>query len=159
MRKKIYVLTVSQYFPATHTRAGDETEFIKKILAGTKIHTIRGNYDFWAKRAEKINKGEAVLQVRVWKGKPYRSPQQPVFEFKKIGIEKIKKDFLLGWHVINDKKGIISVDEFEIAYHDGLIVEDFNSWFPKDDYTDPMAIIHFTKDFRYGLDAGEKEGD
>lgn len=68
-----YVLTVSEFFPKTHNKAGLPTGFINAISNKTKLHTIRGNYDLWAKRFEKINKGEAVLSVRYWSGKPYNS--------------------------------------------------------------------------------------
>ena len=45
-----YVLTVSQKFPTTHKKAGQSTGFPLAIKHYDKIHTIRGNYDLWAKR-------------------------------------------------------------------------------------------------------------
>ena len=46
---KTYVLTLSQNFPKTHKRAGEETNFVNKIFDGSKIHTIRSNYELWEK--------------------------------------------------------------------------------------------------------------
>lgn len=41
------------------------------VVGYLKRHTIRANYEFWAKRFEKIAAGEAVLSIREWVGKPY----------------------------------------------------------------------------------------
>ena len=38
-----------------------------------KLHTIRANYPLWEKRIKDIQEGHAVLSVRQWSGKPYRS--------------------------------------------------------------------------------------
>ncbi len=111
MKKLItYVLTLSQTFPANHPRAGEETGFIPKFFGAVnglpcfhpKKHTIRGNYELWRKRFEKINKGEAVLSIRKWVGKPYGLGSKLV-EVKRLGREdgiglqkmeflKLKKD-------------------------------------------------------------------
>ena len=76
-----YYLTLSNVFPKGHRRYGTPTFFKNMVLAATirkkgeifkpKIHTIRANYDFWAKRFEKIAAGEACLSIRKWVGKPY----------------------------------------------------------------------------------------
>ena len=90
MKKLIrYRLSISRTFPVTHKRKGEETFFVEKIEANScvgcgagmcdiccsrhyqdvpKLHTIRGNYDLWKKRFEKINKGEAVLELYYWSG-------------------------------------------------------------------------------------------
>ena len=75
MKKKTYVLMISENFPKYHQKAGEPTFFARKIEEGKKIHTIRQNYELWNKRAEKINKGEAILSIRKWSGKAYRSKQ------------------------------------------------------------------------------------
>jgi hypothetical protein len=140
-----YVLTVSEYFPKGHIKEGQETKFVNLIARLDKIHTIRGNYELWAKRAEKINRGEAVLSVRCWTGKPYNSKQREVLVFEKIGVEKLEFDKLLGWF-INDIDSDFTLKDF--AKNDGLSVEDFKSWFKGQDFTKPKAIIHFSE-FRY----------
>lgn len=145
-KKKTYVLIISEKFPTTHPLAGEPTFFEESIKNGKKIHTIRTNYKFWKKRVGEINKGLAILSVRVWTGKPYNSPQKEVIQFKKLGIQKISKT----------KTGItidgIKIDEYrdlqetQIARNDGLSQIDFNNWFKK-----PVkngCIIHFT-DFKY----------
>lgn len=65
---KTYVITVSEKFPKTHLKAGQETGFIDKIINKHKIHTIRSNYALWHKRFEEIDKCKACLSVRVWEG-------------------------------------------------------------------------------------------
>lgn len=147
-----YVLTVSEFFPKTHNKAGLPTGFIDRISNKTKLHAIRGNYDLWAKRFEKINKGEAVLSVRYWSGKPYNSKQIECFVFDKedgIGIQKIEFEdyfFDTGWIVRQEQFCDQSVNF--VAKNDGLSKEDFKEWFKKYDLSRPMAIIHFTN-FRY----------
>jgi hypothetical protein len=145
---KTYVLTVSEKFPKTHPKAGEPTNFPLSIKHYDKIHTIRGNYELWAKRFEKINAGEAVLSVRVWEGKPYNSKQQEIFRYdyrRNIGIEKVTfRDYLYDINVNG-----ASVDVDDLAKNDGLSYTDFEHWFKGYDFSKPMAVIHFT-DFRYG---------
>lgn len=144
-----YVLTVSEFFPAKHIKAGMPTEFLDSIANTTKKHTIRGNYELWAKRFEKINKGEAILSVRYWAGKPYNSKQIEAFRFDNsngIGIQKVKFDDYLYGCLIDGKR--FSVDTEMIAENDGLNSRDFEDWFKDYDSLNEMAIIHFTP-FRY----------
>lgn len=146
---KTYVLTVSEFFPKTHNKSGLPTGFINSIGSKSKKHTIRGNYELWKKRFEKIDKGEACLSVRYWTGKPYNSPQKEVFNFTKtdgIGIEKIEFDDYLYSCLIEEKR--FSVSSEMIPENDGLNHSDFEEWFKKYDLSKPMAIIHFTS-FRY----------
>lgn len=145
-----YVLTVSEFFPKTHNKAGLPTGFINAISNKTKLHTIRGNYDLWAKRFEKINKGEAVLSVRYWSGKPYNSRQIESFVFDMedgIGIQKLNID-LSKYSDIHAFVEKFYIDLDTLAQNDGLSYEDFEEWFKNYDFSKPMAIIHFTK-FRY----------
>lgn len=151
---KTYVLTVSEFFPKTHNKSGLPTGFINSISNKSKKHTIRGNYELWKKRFEKINDGKAVLSVRFWSGNPYNSKQIESFVFDKedgIGIERLilnpncvvegDMPFIegVGYHP--------SIKE-KLAKNDGLSLEDFNEWFKKYDLSKDMAIIHFTG-FRY----------
>lgn len=154
---KTYVLTVSENFPKTHPKSGEPTGFIDKIGRKIKKHTIRGNYDLWARRFEKINAGEAVLSIRVWEGKPYNSKQREIFRYdcrRKIGIERLNMDtFDVGRDDNNDvylkfKVGKTMVSADLLAKNDGLSYEDFENWFKGYDFSKPMAVIHFT-DFRY----------
>lgn len=70
MKKKICI-TLSRVFPQTHSRRGQPTGFSDKLANGTKIHTIRNNYDLWAVNAEKMQTGKYLLSVRQWIDKPY----------------------------------------------------------------------------------------
>lgn len=161
---KTYVLMISTTFPAHHDCADEKTNFIEKIYKGEKIHTIRSNYELWKKRFEKINKGEAILSVRIWEGTPYKSKQIEYFVFTKedgIGIQEI---FIKDWFrelyysfqidgIYFPAKTLSYTDMREyyaklIAKNDGLSFYQFKDWFRKYDLNKPLAIIHFTK-FRY----------
>lgn len=145
---KTYVLIISRYFPKTHLRAGEETKFIENIFWWWKIHTIRENYPLWEKRINEVNKGNAVLSLRYWEGKPRHSKQIEFLQLAKAGIEKL--EFIDGdfnCMYVNNKH-CFSTIETSIAKNDGLSFDDFKNWFADYDLTKPMAIIHFT-DFRY----------
>ncbi len=76
---KTYVITLSKTFPKGHIRAGEPTDFTEQYeiyeegsgriidtaekLNPRKIHTIRANYDLWAKRFEDIERGEGAAVV------------------------------------------------------------------------------------------------
>ena len=154
---KTYVITVSEKFPKTHIRAGEQTNFVDKIDSincnlpfppfDPKIHTIRANFDLWEKRFKQIDLGNAVLSIRVWEGKPYRSKQKEIFRLDRtrgIGIEQLIK-FEDGFWI----NGECKVKESDLAKNDGLSLADFKEWFSDYELTKPMAVIHFTE-FRYG---------
>lgn len=169
---KTFVLTVSRYFPKTHKRAGEPTCFVEKILSeqkacgliskleiekyepfsmfvfntdSPKIHTIRANYPLWKKRIEQIKKGEAILSLRYWSGKPYNSKQIEfcqLDENSEIGIQALQMTSL-GWFVDSCDSDFTSLD---FAKNDGLEPLDFSEWFRGkiSINMEPMAIIHFT---------------
>lgn len=145
---KTYVLTLSEVFPTNHARAGEQTGF-RENLRKTKIHTIRANYEFWRKRFDKIDAGEAVLSIRQWVGKPYGkgSTQRELCRLSRedgIGIERLMFDkSLLLPHVNYKPVGIGN-----LANNDGLSLDDWKEWFKHYDLKKPLAVIHFTK-FRY----------
>ena len=157
-----YYLTLSQVFPSTHARAGEPTNFEAAFHAGQvfnrgseclyrhpKLHTIRANYDFWAKRFEKIAAGEACLSIRQWTGKPYRSKQVELARLTRedgIGLQKLT---VIGCATIHPKYvDGHSVTSKTLANNDGLDEADWRNWFKSYDLTEPMAVIQFTK-FRY----------
>ena len=164
-----YYLTLSQVFPSTHPREGQQTGFKEKVLRAVcktgerylsdirpKIHTIRANYEFWRKRFEKIAAGEAVLSIREWVGKPYGrgSTQREIALLTRedgIGIQKLEFRRKEGTAKFVD--GILRpfadgkrIDRTErLANNDGLSFEDWEAWFKGYDLSKPLAIIHFTK--------------
>ncbi len=152
MNQICYVITIAKNFPATHPKAGEPTDFHRKIKAYDKTHTIRANYELWKKRFEKIDRGEAYLSVREWIGKPYASKQKELFRFSKedgISIEKLEIKggicFINGCHWNGDLLP-------DLAVNDGLSLDDFKSWFSIDTIPEEkaFAIIHFTN-FSYEL--------
>lgn len=169
-----YVIILSKEFLKGHSKEGQSTNFKEKFEIGQgckeckesqnlsgenisqcnscsraifheKIHTIRGNYNLWEKRINEVQAGKAVLSIRQWMDKPYKSKQEVLAILTKddgVSIQKltIKNDgWLIGWKHCFLRK--------PIATNDGLSIEDFNEWFKG--YDDkPLAIIHFTY-FRY----------
>lgn len=143
---KKFILIISEHFPDSHIYKGQPTGFVQAIKNGTKIHTVRSNYTWWAKRIAKVQAGEAYLSVRVWSGEPYDSKQIEKFKLfadHGIGIEKMT----LGPSMGTFENGNYVMRQ-ELAQNDGLSLLNFNSWFPVKNELDSVAIIHFTK-FRY----------
>lgn len=173
---KTYVITLSSHFLANHKRAGEETHFKEKFLLGQscsdcatpqdlsginisdcnscvracsfpKIHTIRANYPLWEKRIKEVQEGRAVLSIRQWTGKPYRSKQVEIATLTAgsgVGIQLME--------LTNDFAECIIGDHHHsyvtVAKNDGLHPADWIEWFSAYDLSKPMAVIHFAK-FRY----------
>lgn len=168
-KSKTFVITLSEFFPATHKRAGQPTDFRAAMTTGLtcarckksnpamcmgecftglrKLHTIRANYDLWDKRIKDIQAGKAVLSVRQWTGKPYCSKQVEIARLTRedgIGIERLMFDKSHFLPNVNYKPIGIG----NLAKNDGLSIDDWKEWFKGYDFSKPMAIIHFTN-FRY----------
>lgn len=179
---KTYVLTLSAAFPKTHSNRIYPTYFKERFLLGqgcpdcvipqdlsgenisncnscvracflVKLHTIRANYPLWEKRIKEIQTGNAVLSIRQWSGKPYRSKQVEIALLTAedgVGIQKLSFD--------KDRDGVSSLKFFDIngkyidweilANNDGLSKEYWQEWIRGYDLSKPLAIIHFTN-FRY----------
>ena len=150
---KTYVIMLSRVFPATHPRAGEPTEFKEKLQRKEKLHTIRANWPLWVFRIREVMRGYAVLSIRQWDGKPYRSKQTEIARLTNangVGVQMLKFD--------KDRDGMVSFCRFNIdgrfpdietlAENDGLSLEDWKAWFKDYDLTQPMAVIFFTN-FRY----------
>lgn len=153
--KKIltYVISIADKFPPCHPKNRQPTEFLKSVLSGEKTHTVRGNYEKWVQRAEKINNGEAILSLRRWDGKPYGKGVKPVevARYTKIQVQALEINPLRIYSVLIDGgkcngqgqpyKDILP----EIAKNDGFSsVADFLAWFKNGTLIDG-CIIHFTE--------------
>ena len=174
---KRYRLSVSRTFPKTHERSGGGTYFIQKIFAGQKmygscdcvlnsrycndceyavnpkIHTIRANYELWAKRMKEVQEGRAVIELFHWSGSPYNSKRDGSKQVVFATLDKNSgcgvQELIFGCENID----FPFVGDYEptircLAKNDGLSLEDFKEWFKPYDLSKTMAIIHFTK-FRY----------
>jgi hypothetical protein len=157
---KRYRLGVSRNFPTTHVRKGEQTCFVDKIMGNfpfeenkwKKIHTIRSNYELWAKRMAEVQAGRAVVELFYWSGKPYHKDEngigQVVFatldKDSGCGVQKAEFDDYLYSLKVDYKR----IELGNIPQNDGLSHADFEEWFKKYDLSKPMAIIHFTS-FRY----------
>jgi len=166
-----YRLGVSRTFPTTHKRKGEKTYFVYQIcnaldifsytafcddkgdiIVNIKIHTIRSNYDLWAKRMEKVHAGLAVIELFYWEGKPYNSKQIVFATLGKdsgCGVQElsfINNEF--NRPCVFGEGYAIRNSTNELSKNDGLSLDDFKDWFKKYDLSKPMAIIHFTS-YRY----------
>lgn len=156
---KTHVLLVSQDFPKTHPRRGESTGFVEAIQSlftdkQTKIHTIRSNYDWWKKRIDEVNAGEAVLSIRYWAGKPYHKDANGIGQVEILRLTSAGIQCLLrfpnaaGFGNVCDSDGAKTVRIEQLAKNDSLPLQDFKDWFEGYDLSNPMAIIHFST-FRY----------
>lgn len=153
---KTYVITLSKTFLKGHPKCGQETNFASKFAKGqlgyiskpNKIHTIRRNYDLWKKRIQEVEEGKAILSIRQWVDKPYRSKQEILANLTNkdgVGIQLLDCSSICpmidGW----------LLDDFQaerLAANDGLSLEYWEYWFDFGNESDKYAIIHFTN-FRY----------
>ena len=175
-----YSVAVSPRFPSSHCRKGEPTYFVEAIQKALdllvqmpdyllididpKLHTIRKNYPMWVKRMEKVNRGEAVIDLFYWKlpGGRYTKGNEPVvfatldkdsgcgvqhLTFSAVSLCEGKETPLYAtvYEPFAYKFSPVLID---LAKNDGLSLDDFKSWFKGYDLSEPMAIIHFTK-FRY----------
>jgi hypothetical protein len=179
---KTAVVLLGKTFLEGHPRAGEETHFREKVLCGLckeacsrkaegrpyefcgseggkvikdpylKIHTCRGNYDYWKKKIDGIKEADGVLSIRQWSRKAYRSPQERIIEVPAAtaGVQQLwlRRDFKDSW-----VDGRVQVSIEELAHHDGLSLEDFKWWFAPefastDEFLVEIAIVQFGG-FRY----------
>lgn len=159
MSKKIktYIITLSRFFPVTHPRKGEPTDFIDNFIKRKKKHTIRGNYALWKKRIDEINAGNAVLHVKYWIGRPYHKPGQAIIQILEKGevgiqpiilfIDRLGNNKGIGaWVKTDDQFEAKNINAGDLIKNDGLSMQDFYDWFHKP-IEDP-CVIHFT-DLRY----------
>ena len=143
-----------------HPQEGQPTNFKQAFLCGQnnsektvdcpyrKIHTIRENYPLWESRIKEVQAGEAILSIRQWSGKPYRSPQETIANLTKdngVGIQVLDCD---GPYLSIDGRLITTKEELLIADNDGLGLVDWIKWLDMEYASGKKAIIHFTK-YRY----------
>lgn len=102
---KIYQLGISKVYLSGHPKAGQPTHFKEKILCGvqntvahckgtsihtgSKIHTIRPNYEYWKGIEAKVNSGEGILSLREWEGTPYKSKRPEFLPLTKMRVDKL----------------------------------------------------------------------
>ena len=148
-RRKMAVLMLSTAFMKGHSKAGKPTEFMHKLLAGTKLHTIRGNFEWWQSKAEKINAGEMYLSIRQWSGKPYRSQQVEVARISHLEVQRFEAAY-----GSTDPQPRVWIDGCEVAdveqvaHNDGLELAEWQEWFFKHTNHFEGVVLQFTS-FKY----------
>ena len=140
---KTFVLTFSKKFPSHHTRKGEATNFIDKLLTKTKTTTIRGNEKRWRKIRREVNEGRAFLSLRYWSDKPYRSKQ---VEFARVYEMATHRVFITNSHngfemsingVCSDNCAIN-----HIVKREGFDTEaDFTDWFTAEEFSGVMIEL------------------
>ena len=148
-RKKLAVLMLSTAFMKGHSKAGKPTEFKAKLLAGTKLHTIRGNFEWWQRKAQQINAGEMELSNRQWSGKPYRSQQVEVARLSHLEVQRFEAAY-----GSTDPQPRVWIDGCEVAdveqvaHNDGLELAEWQEWFFKHTNHFEGVVLQFTS-FKY----------
>lgn len=162
---RTYVLLLSRKFPKTSINAGEDTYFKEGVLNGVngdhenfeyqhcKLHTIRLNYTMWEKRIKEVQEGKAVLSIRQWSGRPYRSKQKTILTLTQlhcVGIQKLRSVDDKAAYFVNEQGNVMPIPFRKLAENDGLDLDTFKDWFSNAQPTPdkPMAIIQFTP-FRY----------
>lgn len=140
-------------FPTTHSRRGEPTRFIEKVMLGEKIHTIRRQYDKWKVLADKTHEKRYSISLCQWAATPRRSQHRQIGLLdSRIGVQRINMLYFAESDNI-----IATVDGHDvpvetIAENEGLTLPDFKEWFfgknrtENDEYNG--CIIHLTE-FRY----------
>lgn len=152
MRKKINIV-VAKAYPKIHKRAGQPTDFAKKIVNNTKLHTIRGNYDLWRVNADKMQSGNYLLSVSQWSSTPRQSKQREIFNTdERIGVERITIAYSVATDTIEvsvEQQALSQSEIVTLAANEGLSLDDFIDWFfakarHESDKTFSGVIVHFT---------------
>lgn len=146
MSLPIVVITVSKQFFKGHPKAGQDTDFKQKIIDKIKQHTIRlDEKGYWLKAISKVARGEAVLSIRQWSGKPYASKQEEVCVLTaEDGVDCVQVEISNPWVNIPSECLTASHElSRDIAENDGLTPGDFWAWFGTN--RTRATLIYFTK--------------
>jgi hypothetical protein len=168
MKIKKHKLNIRNIFPEEHSKAGKETFYAHKIIGivsgikqtnnyGEKIHVVEQNYDYWKKRIDMVNCGDAVLDLYCYFGDDFRKfhtfDKNSGLDIQKLGF--FKNSNLPFVSITTTSHGgramsatLREIDINQLAENNGLSLQDFQEWLNISDCSKPLAIIHFTK-FRY----------
>lgn len=141
---KTIVLTFSKVFPAHHVKKGQDTNFVNKILENQKTTTIRSNYYRWRKICQEVNAGKAILSLRYWTDKPYRSKQKEFAICDKIEVLKvfITNDDFNGFEISVDHKYCDTVEFNKIVETEGFNSSlDFADWFKDEEFSGALIKL------------------
>lgn len=121
----------SRLFPTTHSRRGEQTKFIEKVMLGEKIHTIRRQYDRWKHVAEKCAGKPCEISLCQWRATPRRSNHVQVGLIEaQPGVQRLRmkynpdSDSITA--IVDDNK---TVNPETLAENEGLTIDEFKEWF------------------------------
>lgn len=148
-KTRVAVLMLSKVFTKEHRNAGKPTYFLEKMQAGTKLHTIRLNYDLWKRKADQINAGDMVLSVRQWEAQPYKSQQVEVARLTQLHVQRFEAVYGATDTIPRVwVDGCEVVDVEQVAKNDGLELGDWVEFFFNRTNHVEGVILQFT-DFMY----------
>lgn len=99
-----------------------QPQFEPLIVSGRKPHTIR------PKRKIPLRVGQ-TLSLRVWTGKPYRSPQR---EFLRASVEDVKPIVIGRERIVLNGVQLTRPQSDNLAMHDGFAsFKEMRRWFDK----------------------------
>ena len=142
------IMLSAKFFPG-HFKAGGNTDFARKVINGTKKHTVRSNYEYWRIKLEQAKETTGrVVSLRQWEDKPYRSRQQVILDIpasrcnvQRLEIERLmcspledtaKSIYFDGYYYfgyIEKGCGLKKVSLSEVAKNDGLSPVEFAAFF------------------------------
>lgn len=141
------VILLSRTFPAYHLHKGQPTYFVEKtcnslLMAWHPIYTddtpvsfLKSlSKDYFAPKHHTIRAGKRWkdgewASLRVWSGKPYRSPQIAIAPDVQLSVVDIEINKL--WEIRVDGVKIDAVQEEYLAKNDGLTFVGMVYWFNK----------------------------
>lgn len=155
---KVIVTLTKEYF-YQHRKAGQPTGFAESVKNGSKIHTCRDNYDYWAAKIEALQKSGGNLCIREWSGKPYKDKQVTILEVpaetaavQPLYLHQTPAGYMAYVETDGGTKKRVGIEQ--LAANDGFtdaadFTDFFKPLFKPCENVIKLAIIHFTP-FRYG---------
>lgn len=113
----------------------NQHQIILPSYTGQK-HVILGDFDAWEDRFDKMSRGELNISIHIESG--------VLIPIESLGLEKLDEPTNFMFAKIGEKQ----VDWEIVAQNEGMTFYQFCKTFIPT--AKPMAIIHFTNNFRYG---------
>lgn len=144
--KKRILLTVPAFFPAWHSRYGEQTHLATRLLPerGAKIHALKLRIEYWSKAADKFRTGRYDLVICYKGDDSERVKFYPLMRSDHLHIQAAcfpdgDEDHVL----VEGKKIPVGI----VARNEGYSRRDFMEW-RKYIGSREFCIVHFTG-FRY----------
>ncbi|WP_338761945.1 hypothetical protein WAF17_16600 [Bernardetia sp. ABR2-2B] len=141
---KCFQLFIPKSFPKNHKKAGQETQFAKRIITGRMIQVLKKDYAYWLDVVRKVQDGEAYISVVEWEQNRTETQREVLRLDASSNIEIQKVTFSKKFFYLRR----VRLCPDELAENCGFnTTTDFKNYyksFPKSE----LAMIQFTG-FRY----------